>query len=359
MNPTTPASLINPIPASQGSSSVIPYSQTPNTSMWQGAHASGAGGNQELNQPRHLETTATAQSPANYSSPYCYKVTCSFWNRLESSTFSSSYDYLYHRNLNHYLHNTFPPGTSVDAFIPKAYVSLEYTTIYEIYDAIVAAGKGCYNVKKDMADAFRNTPLSRLPYWLFSFKWQDCSYTETCLSFGLSTAPFLFKLFAEAFHWMLASYLGWCVKHYLDDFIRTIPPASVNETFLDRVEQDYYELIQLLGVPRNDKQDNHESARGHIVTILGIEVDTILLEARLPQGKVAKAQKLTIAALHRTTLSIHDSDELSGFLNFCAKVTPLGRLYLHHLWLFIASFPQESSQQTRRAVPRDLRLDVA
>ncbi|KAI0994450.1 hypothetical protein K3495_g13731 [Podosphaera aphanis] len=38
---------------------------------------------------------------------------------------------------------SFPPGTSVNAFIPKAYNSLEYTTIYEIYDAIVAAGKGC------------------------------------------------------------------------------------------------------------------------------------------------------------------------------------------------------------------------
>ncbi|KAI1000618.1 hypothetical protein K3495_g7576 [Podosphaera aphanis] len=70
MNPTTPASFINPTPASQGSSSVIPCSQTPNTSMWQGAHASGAGGNPGSNQPHHLETTATAPSSANYSSPY-------------------------------------------------------------------------------------------------------------------------------------------------------------------------------------------------------------------------------------------------------------------------------------------------
>ncbi|KAI0999687.1 hypothetical protein K3495_g8510, partial [Podosphaera aphanis] len=204
----------------------------------------------------------------------------------------------------------------------------EYTTIYEIYDAIVAAGKGYYIVKKDMADAFLNIPLSRLLYWLFGFEWQGCSYTETCLPFGLSTAPFLFNLFAEAFHWMLENYLGWCVNHYLDGFIRIIPPASVNEIFLDRAEQDYYELIQLLGVPRNDKKDNHESARGHIVTILGIEVVTFRLGARLPQGKVAKAQKLATAGLHRTTLSIHDSDELSGFLNFCAKVSHLGRLYL-------------------------------
>ncbi|KAI0999587.1 hypothetical protein K3495_g8610 [Podosphaera aphanis] len=38
--------------------------------MRQGAHASGAGGNPGSNQPHHLETTATAQSLANYSSPY-------------------------------------------------------------------------------------------------------------------------------------------------------------------------------------------------------------------------------------------------------------------------------------------------
>jgi hypothetical protein len=38
---------------------------------------------------------------------------------------------------------------------------------------------------------------------LIGFKWEKIVYTECCLPLGLSTAPFLFNLFAEALHWVL------------------------------------------------------------------------------------------------------------------------------------------------------------
>ncbi len=37
--------------------------------------------------------------------------------------------------------------------------------------------------------------------------------------FGLATALFIFNLFVEALHWIIASYLRWVLFHYLDDFV--------------------------------------------------------------------------------------------------------------------------------------------
>jgi hypothetical protein len=49
--------------------------------------------------------------------------------------------------------------------------------------------------------------------WLLGFEWRDVFYKETCRPFGLCTAPFIFNLFAEVFHWILQSWLHWDLLH--------------------------------------------------------------------------------------------------------------------------------------------------
>ena len=54
--------------------------------------------------------------------------------------------------------------------------------------------------------------------------WKGIYYKERYLPFSLSTAPFLFNLFTEAFHWILQSHLHTqFILHYLDDFIFALP----------------------------------------------------------------------------------------------------------------------------------------
>ncbi len=55
--------------------------------------------------------------------------------------------------------------------------------------------------------------------WLLGFRWEGRYYKETCLSFGLATAPLIFNVFAEALHWIIASFLRWELCHYLDSFV--------------------------------------------------------------------------------------------------------------------------------------------
>ena len=83
-------------------------------------------------------------------------------------------------------------------------------------------------------------------------------YQETCLPFGLSTSPFLFNIFSEAFHWILESKLRWfTLHHYLDDFIRVIQASPHTPAILHNLREDYVKVTDDLGIPRNDAK-NHE-----------------------------------------------------------------------------------------------------
>ncbi len=74
-------------------------------------------------------------------------------------------------------------------------------------------------MKKDVKDAFRNIPVTPQHRWLLGFRWEGRYYKETCPSFGLATALFIFSLFAKALHWIIAFFLRFVLFHYLDDFV--------------------------------------------------------------------------------------------------------------------------------------------
>jgi hypothetical protein len=72
---------------------------------------------------------------------------------------------------------------------------------------------------------------------------------------------------------------------------------------------------------------------------LGVEVDTINMEARLPPEKITKVLKHTREALRKGTMNRHEAESLAGLLSFCARVVRLGRTFTQSLFLFIAKHP--------------------
>ena len=99
------------------------------------------------------------------------------------------------------IHNlSSPSGRSVNDSIPSMFATLQYSTVDQVLQHIMLAGRGCIIVKRDIKDAFRNIPLSIQAQRLMGFTWKNVVYSECCLSFSLRTAPFLFNLFTEKFH---------------------------------------------------------------------------------------------------------------------------------------------------------------
>lgn len=247
---------------------------------------------------------------------------------------------------------SWPPGQGLNQGIPDSWSAIEYMTIDDIYEQVIQAGPGCTIIKRDIKDAFRIVPVAEDNQHLLAFQWTDSTYVECCLPFGLATAPFLFNLFAEALHWILQCLLpAFHINHYLDDFITITQPPSVSDP-TGLFDEVYNRVTDYLRIPRNTKKDQ----QGTCVTVLGIQIDSIAMEARLPPEKLCRATLDAATALNAASLSLKQAERLTGLLAFCSRVVRLGRTRLQSLYTFQAAFPHGSS--ARRRIPYEVRADL-
>lgn len=147
-------------------------------------------------------------------------------------------------------HLSYPHGSSVNNYIASEFSTLSYSSLQNVFAKIIAARRHAILVKRNIKDAFCNIPVAPYIHWLLGFQWKRIHYQETCLPFGLSTVPFIFNLFTEAFYWILESYLHFPIKYYLDDFITTIPAVEATPITLAQYNNQYEEVIDVLGIPR-------------------------------------------------------------------------------------------------------------
>lgn len=110
----------------------------------------------------------------------------------------------------------------------------------------------------------------------------------------------------------------------MDDFIAFLPP-NVDYT----AYENYFDfLCKTLGISNNEKKKR----RGQIVVFLGIELNSSLIEARLPADKLEKAKSWVARMLTHDVMVYDDLQSLTGFLSFAAKVVRPGRAFLRRLF---------------------------
>jgi len=249
------------------------------------------------------------------------------------------------------IHNlSSPSGRSVNDSIPIAFATLQYSTVDQVLQHVIHAGRSCIIVKRDIKDAFRNIPLSIEAQRLMGFSWKGVVYFERCLSFGLRTAPFLFNLFAEGFHWILIQHIpNAALEHYLDDFIFILSDASI----LPQLLSVYNQLSDELGIPRNESKN----IEGTTAEVLGYIIDTLKFELRLSPLKQATTIKEIDKALSGRSLTLVQSQKLAGRLAWSARVIRLGRSYNRSIWEFISTFTKAGGYPRRR-LTAELRQDL-
>lgn len=216
---------------------------------------------------------------------------------------------------------SFPRGSSVNDGIPKELGALEYASIDEAIESLLRAGKGATLVKRDLKDAFRHVPVASSDSWLLGFFCDGFYWVDRFLPFGLRTSPFLFDLFAKGLHWILIAVLGWSIiLHYF---------AGADTELFGR---QFDELCKDLGLSINDKK----SLAGAIVEFLGIELDSLTMEARLPPDKLQRAKREVERVLKGKSVSRLELQKVVGFLCFAAKVVVPGRAFLRSSYDAIA-----------------------
>ena len=139
-----------------------------------------------------------------------------------------------------------PKGHSVNDSIPRLLCSLKYVTIDEAIKEIIQLGKGTMLAKIDIRNAFRLLPIHPADRHMLGMHWNGGVYIDTCLPFGLRSAPKLFNILAEFLTWIAFQSGVSYLIHYLDDFLTMGPPSSLT------CRQNLDTIIQLcnhLGVP--------------------------------------------------------------------------------------------------------------
>jgi hypothetical protein len=178
-------------------------------------------------------------------------------------------------------HLSFPEGGSINDYIPAQFKAVQYQSIDNAITLIRQLGPGTLLAKTDIENAFKQIPIHPSDFELLGFQFNDLYYYDKTLPFGLSYSCNLFETFSSVLHWILKHKfsVARCV-HVLDDFLSIGPPRS---SVCYSALMSFYQLAQDIHLPVKSSKTVYPTTS---LTFLGLEIDTVLFEIRLPQDKL-------------------------------------------------------------------------
>jgi len=181
--------------------------------------------------------------------------------------------------------------------------------------------------KTDIKSAFRIIPIHPADYSLLGMKWDHLYYFDRCLAMGLRCRCSIFEAFSTSLEWISIHLLRACsVLHILDDFLFIAPTEDQCKRDLD----NFVSLCNHLGVPL---APGKTVGPGTALQFAGITLDSVRMEARLPEEKLQKCPNLLTDFLSRRSvrLILKELQSLIGLLNFTCLVVVPGRAFLRRL----------------------------
>ena len=204
---------------------------------------------------------------------------------------------------------SFPQGRSVNDGITAALTSLSYITVDSVTHMAQCLGQGSLLAKMDIEAAYRLVPVHPQDRMLQAVEWEGRLYVDPMLPFGLRSTPKIFNAVADALNWCLQRAGIRFIQHYLDDYIIVAPPEECQQAV-----QTMDAVCAWLGVPM---APHKREGRTTCLVFLGIEIDTVAGELRLPEEKLSHLMSLL--------------QEWSLILVHACKVVRPGRSFLRRL----------------------------
>ena len=219
-----------------------------------------------------------------------------------------------------------PAGHSINDGIPKRLCSLTYIKVDSAINYIQSLGKGTLLAKIDIKSAFRLLPVHPADRHLLAMEWDHKIYIDTCLPFGLRSAPKLFNLLADLLSWILQEKKVTPVLHYLDDFLTLGPPQSpVCAHNLSTIKAVCNELCIPLALEKVEGSSN-------CLTFLGIKLDTHKMKARLPVEKFQQIRNLLSAWMNKQKATKREILSLVELLQHATKVVKPGQSFVSRMY---------------------------
>lgn len=223
----------------------------------------------------------------------------------------------------------------------------------DVINGIMSLGRGSRLVKFDVESAYRNVPVHSNDRYLLGMKWRGKYFIDLALSFGLRSAPYIFSYLADLLEWILKHNYGInFLLHYLDNFHTLGPPTDCNSPACQNNVNTYVELFSEWGIPLHpDKLEGPSTC----LTVLGIELDSMTLQARLPQDKFDRIDALLESWSLKQHCTRKELESLIGNLQHACKVIPQGRTFLRRMINLLSAFRRDDHPIR---LNQDFRLDL-
>ncbi|CAJ0945005.1 unnamed protein product [Ranitomeya imitator] len=229
------------------------------------------------------------------------------------------------RSLARYLRPLPREGMSVNDGIPSDETAVTYISFDKAVDLIRNAGPGALMAKSDIESAFRLLPVHPDCHHLLGAKFEDLYYYDTCLPMGCSISCFYFELFSTFLEWVARKITR--LTHYLDDFLIVGPAGS--DVCAAALAQ-FKDAMAHFGVPLSPEKTIGPVP---VITFLGIEIDSVAMEFRLPKEKIDKLLDLISGCISVGKVTLTQMQLLLGSLNFACRVMPAGRIFSRRLMI--------------------------
>ena len=215
-----------------------------------------------------------------------------------------------------------PEGASVNDGIPKELALLAYPSVDDVVSEVVRRG---LIAKMDVKQAYRNVPVHPRDRHLLGMQWGDEVFVDNILPFGLRSAPLLFTAVADALQWaMKKEGVSW-LEHYIDDFFTIGDPGSHECSKNVSIMKNIFDVANMPTEPEKDE------GPATVINLLGMELDSIRLEIRLPLEKLMRLKSLLESWRGRKACRKRELLSLIGSLSHACKAVSAGRAFLRRI----------------------------
>lgn len=155
--------------------------------------------------------------------------------------------------------------------------------------------------------------------------WDGKTYADKTLPFGLRSAPLLFSAVADALGWIMTKNGVTILFSYIDDFFTLGSPWT---------DECLFNLTSMLRSCDNTGLPVEvDKCQGPVTCIpfLGMELDSIALEIRLPKDKLENLKALLLTWRGRKACRKREMLSLIGSLSHASKAVRSGRVFLRRL----------------------------
>ena len=218
-----------------------------------------------------------------------------------------------------------PEGVSVNDGIPKDLCGLGYMSVDDLVAQVLRQGQGAEMAKIDVRQAYQNVPVHPRDRHLLGMEWHGRVLVEGALPFGLRSAPLLFTALGDAVQWAVEQEgVSWA-GHYIDDFVTIGGPGSGEcEWNLKKLKA----VCARVGLPLEEEKEEGPAA---VITFLGMELDSVKLQIRLPGEKLGEMRATLRSWRGMKSCRKRDLLSIIGVLGHASKAIRAGRSFTRRL----------------------------